>query len=258
MSRLLSRTRWLTLALLALTLGACFKGSTYVATASVKALNNPLGFTATPAQADLNAEIRLLESHEVALRVASMMTEEEKKIFMAAYGYVDSDVEKTKLEDQLLKVRSASFNEQKNVITINVENPNPQIAAAVADYFAQAFIEYIQSLGVEKAARAVEVLKGNMRLQTRAVEAIQAQITALVAKFDLADLTSSTGTDRQDLVAARSEYTRLAGEKAVAEAFLQAMLKNTEEMQFNVLNNQRNYRPVERAGNNTQRKSSLF
>jgi len=86
----------------------------FSATASLqvlKAPNNPAGNIAGPSDStqlvidptDFNTRIRLMETRDIAQRVARMMTEDEKKQFLLPYKSSNPLVEDASIEDRLLK-----------------------------------------------------------------------------------------------------------------------------------------------------------
>jgi len=132
---------------------------------------------------DFNTRIRMMETRNIAEGVAKMMTEEQKKAFLLPYKGNNSLTEELSIEDRLLKSRTVTSGRLAYIMQVSVEHPNRNLAAVVADDFVQAFIEYNQSLNVDKAARAVEILTENARQQQKNIADLQQKMSDLVEKY---------------------------------------------------------------------------
>ncbi len=137
---------------------------------------------------DLNTRIHLMETMQVAERVAGMMSDDEKKAFLAPYKGSNPLAPELPLPDRLVKARTVSAGRQAYIIAVSVDHPNANLAAKVADDFLQAFIDYNDSLNVDKAARAVDTLVEYHRQQEKKVADLQRDMNALVEKYGKVNL----------------------------------------------------------------------
>jgi len=166
----------------------------YSATGSMQVLKAPSGVSTSITggvdstqlvadSTDFNTRIRLMETRDVAERVANMMTDDEKKAFLAPYKGNNPLAPETPLPERLLRSRSVTTGRQAYIIQVSVEHPNAALAAKVADYFLQAFIDYNAALNVDKASRSVETLVENRRQQSAKVADLQKQMSDLIDKY---------------------------------------------------------------------------
>jgi capsular exopolysaccharide synthesis family protein len=179
----------------------------YSATASLQVLRQSIGagqllsgggsqdpLTTMTDPTEFNTRVRLMETRDIATRVANMMTEEEKRQFLLPYKSNNPLAPETRLEDRLLKSRTIQPGRLAYIMQVSIEHPNPDLAATVADYYVQAFIEFNQSQNVEKAARSVEVLKENARQQQKKIQDLQTQMNNLVERYGKDNLSRESNT----------------------------------------------------------------
>lgn len=178
----------------------------YSATASIQVLRQSIGagtlltgsaqdpLTTMTDPTEFNTRVRLMETRDIATRVANMMTEEEKRQFLLPYKSSNPLAPEMRLDDRLLKSRTIMPGRLAYIMQVSIEHPNPDLAATVADYYVQAFIEFNQSQNVEKAARSVEVLKENARQQGKKIEDLQTQMNGLVERYGKDNLSRESNT----------------------------------------------------------------
>ncbi len=178
----------------------------YSATASIQVLRQSIGagqllagnnqdpLTTMTDPTEFNTRVRLMETRDIATRVANMMTEEEKRQFLLPYKSSNPLAPEMRLEDRLLKSRTVMPGRLAYIMQVSIEHPSADLAATVADYYVQAFIEFNQSQNVEKAARSVEVMKENARQQGKKIEDLQTQMNNLVERYGKDNLSTGSNT----------------------------------------------------------------
>ncbi len=137
---------------------------------------------------DLNTRIRMMETREIAEKVAARMTPDEQKDFLAPFQSNSKLTASLGLVERLMQKRTVQPGRLAWFITVGVEHPNAQLAATVADYFSYVFIEDNDQRNAERAAKAVEVLQNDYTEQKKKVEDLQLQMTNMISKYGRTDL----------------------------------------------------------------------
>jgi len=169
----------------------------YVATASLRVFKSEVSpmdsglkdpTTEIVGPEEFNTRIRLMETRDIATAVAGRMSDEERNAFLLPFRSNNPLQPEMTLIDRLLTRRTVSPGRLAYILQIGVEHPDPQLAAKVADYFAEEFINYNGRLNVEKAMKAVEELQQQEKEQGNKVEQIQADMNAMVDKYGALNL----------------------------------------------------------------------
>ena len=164
----------------------------YIATASLRVFKSevtPLNSGLTDPSAgvigleEFNTRLRMMQARDIAVAVAGRMTDAERAAFLQPFKSNNPSQPEMDLIDRLLTRRTVAPGRLAYIMQVYVEHPNPQIAAKVADYFAQEFINYNSRLNVEKAMKAVEELNQQSTEQGNKVAQIQDEMSAIAAKY---------------------------------------------------------------------------
>jgi len=150
---------------------------------------------------DFNTRIRLMETREIAQQVANRMTDEEKRDFLLPFkngNVLDANLN---IVDRLMTRRTVQPGRLAYIIQVGVEHPNAPLAATIADYFAQVFIEVNDQRNAERATKAVEVLRNDANEKKHNIEDLQSQMSALVDKYGRNELDPNTNTLPDELKA---------------------------------------------------------
>ncbi len=137
---------------------------------------------------DLNTRIRMMETREIAEKVAARMTPDEQRDFQLPFQSTSKLANTMGLVDRLMQRRLVQPGRLAWFITVSVDHPNAALAAKVADYFSQVFIEDNDQRNAERAAKAVEVLQNDYNEQKKKVEDLQLQMTSMISKYGRTDL----------------------------------------------------------------------
>lgn len=143
---------------------------------------------------DLNTQVKLMESGAIAERVAQRLTSDETKALMAPYQGGGGGDPATP-EEVLMKGRTVLPFRMTRVIQIAFTHPDPDIAAKMANYFAEEFIDYNVRWRVDESLKAVEDLKVRADEQAKKVEEVGNEIQAYKEKNDMVSL-----DERKDIV----------------------------------------------------------
>jgi capsular exopolysaccharide synthesis family protein len=198
----------------------------YVATASLRVyksvdtpmdsgLKDPTDEVVGPEE--FNTRIRLMETRDIAVAVAGRMSDEEKAAFLAPFRTNNALVPEMNLVDRLMSRRQVTPGRMAYILQVGVEHPTPDLAAKVANYFAEEFINYNSRLNVEKAMKAVEELKQQSKEQGEKVDQIEAQKNAMVDKYGTLNLDPKNNVMPAQLQAYNAAVTAAQGELDLCE-----------------------------------------
>ena len=165
---------------------------------------------------DFNTRIRLMETRDIATQVANRMTDEEKRDFLLPFKNGNVLDPNLNLVDRLMARRTVTPGRLAYIIQVGVEHPNAQLAAIIADYFAQVFIEVNDQRNTERATKAVEVLQNDANEKKHNIEDLQSQLSALVDKYGRNELDPTTNTLPDELKAYTN--TRVADQSVLDTA----------------------------------------
>ncbi len=114
---------------------------------------------------DFNTQVKLLESFEIVRAVKSRMKEDELKRFMTPYHNMFTfDVPKTE-EELLMENRQIIPERMSLIIRIVFSHPDKEVAANIANLFAEEFIAYTFNGRVQKLMKSVDELRAKVAQQ---------------------------------------------------------------------------------------------
>lgn len=187
---ILSARKWLVLASFALTLGTTalitfLIPPRYAATSSVVLdyrSNGPFQQTGLPDQMSASyvaTQIDIIQSHSVALRVVDALKLTGDPAAQAAF--VEETGGQGTLRDwlaaSLVKHLTIYPSRDSRLIDITFSSTDPNFAAAVADAFAQAYIDTNLALSIEPARRSAAWFDGQLKLLRQRVEDAHVRLT---------------------------------------------------------------------------------
>lgn len=133
---------------------------------------------------DFNTQVQILQSVRMAERVADRITGDERTRFMAPYEQGGAGDPLSPVE-VLLKNREVAPRRMSLVVGVSYSHPDNEIAARVANYFAEEFIDYNLRQRIQDSMKNVEDLRVRAEQQRQKVEEIENR---------LADYREETGT----------------------------------------------------------------
>lgn len=142
---------------------------------------------------DLNTQVNILESHAIIQGVAERIKGDFRERFMAPYLLPGRS--SPPLFQILLRNRAVLPQRLSYIIAIHYDHPDKNIAAAVANLFADEYISYNEKLRVSQSMEAVDELRLRADEQRKKVDAIAASIQAYREKNNLVSL-----DQRKDIV----------------------------------------------------------
>ena len=142
---------------------------------------------------DLNTQVNILKSGSIIDRVADRLTGEEKQRFLAPYVRQGSPA--PRITGILALNREIAPERSSYIIDINYFHPDREIAAKVANLFADEYIAYSAHMMVDESLRAVEELDQRVNEQRKKVDDIAAALQAFREKSKMVSL-----DQRKDIV----------------------------------------------------------
>lgn len=121
---------------------------------------------------DFNTQVQILQSVAMAERVSDRITGEERVRFMAPYEKGGIGDPLTPLE-VLMKNRQVSPQRMSLVVAVHYSHPDKDLAARVANYFAEEYIDHNLRLRIEDSMKAVEDLRVRAEQQRQTVEEVE-------------------------------------------------------------------------------------
>ncbi len=142
---------------------------------------------------DLNTQVNILKSDAIAQRVGHRLSGEDLRRFLAPYEKPGKPA--PKVETILLNYRDISPQRLSLIIDINYDHPDRDIAAEVANFFADEYIAYNAHMLVDESIKAVDELEQRANEQRKKVDDIAAALQAYREKNNSVSL-----DQRKDIV----------------------------------------------------------
>jgi polysaccharide biosynthesis transport protein len=117
---------------------------------------------------DLNTQVNILKSSTIIQRVADRLTGEDRRLFLAPYEKAGRPA--PVIDVILEKNRDVVPQRLSLIISITYRHPNRDLAAKVANFFADEYIAYNAHMQADESIRAVEELSQRADEQRKKVE----------------------------------------------------------------------------------------
>ncbi|MFA5257592.1 MAG: polysaccharide biosynthesis tyrosine autokinase [Opitutales bacterium] len=151
--------------------------------------------------ADFNTEVSILEGVTIAQNVERRLKESERRELMSPFLSVRSFDGQTSTPLQVL-MDNRSILPRRMTLMINIQfsHPNRDLAARIANIFAEEYIAYKRSKNVEVAMRAVDELQGQIDVQGRKVNDLELQMANMKEKYKTISFDAGTDINQQELM----------------------------------------------------------
>lgn len=169
---------------------------------------------------DFNTQVSILESNTLVSAVAERIKDEDKQRFLAPYKDQFSLSGPLTLEEVLAENRSIMPMRMTLVIAISYMHPDKNIAALVANYFADEYINYNVKLNIETSMRAVEDLRIRAEQQRAKVEEIREKINDYRQEYGRLGFSTdeNAGFEAQELIELKQASVSDKRELDIAES----------------------------------------
>jgi succinoglycan biosynthesis transport protein ExoP len=178
---------------------------------------------------DLNTQIKVIESVSLAQNVAQRIANsaEDLHAFVAPYDRTSAD--SAFVAAKLLAGRKILLQRTTLVVNVSYQHPNPAVAAKVANYFVDEYIDHNKRLRVDDALKAFDNLKLPAEEQRRKVEKLQQQLQEYKEKNGAVSLDSRKDIVNETLKAINLEATKVTQVLNAAENRLSQMKERREK-----------------------------
>lgn len=155
---------------------------------------------------DLNTQIKVLESGLIITRVAEQLKGPDLQAFLAPYERANPDLQF--ITETLAKNRKITLQRLTLFVMVGYQHPDRNVAAKVANLFAEAYIEHNKSLRNEVSAKAVEDLRGTIDEQQKKVQLLARELQDFKEKKKMPSLDSKKDIISESLKAVNAEVTK--------------------------------------------------
>lgn len=124
---------------------------------------------------DFNTQVQVIQSVRMAERVADRITGDERVRFMKPYEKGGAGDPLTPIE-VLLKYRQVAPLRMSLVVAVHYSHPDKELAARIANYFAEEYIDHNLRVRIDESMRAVEDLQVRAEQQRQKVEEIEMRL----------------------------------------------------------------------------------
>lgn len=133
---------------------------------------------------DFNTQIQIMESNSIINAVDERLKGEERQRFLAPFEEGESNLEGPLFTQKIL-VNNRAVKPQRASLVADIifTHPNPEIAANVANYFAEEYRKYNINLNLEEARKSVSDLKRKSEEQRKKVRSIELQAAEYKEKY---------------------------------------------------------------------------
>ncbi|MBN1404844.1 MAG: polysaccharide biosynthesis tyrosine autokinase [Opitutales bacterium] len=151
--------------------------------------------------ADFNTEISIIEGVTIAQNVDRRLKDAERRELLAPYASQKSfDGMVVNPVQVLIENRNVFPKRMTLMVYIEYSHPNRDLAAKIANLFAEEYIGYKRSKNVEAAMRAVDELQEQINVQARKVNELEVQMVKMKEKYQTNSFDVGTDINQQQLM----------------------------------------------------------
>lgn len=154
---------------------------------------------------DLNTQVKVIESTAIIEAVASRITGEDLRAFLAPYEKGDAKPDVVRV---LTKNRRVIPQRLTLMVWVAYQHPDRFVAAKVANHFAEAYIDYNTKLRISEGMKAVDDLKAPAEQQQRLVERLSRELQDYKEKNNMVSLDQRKDIVSESLKAINLEVQR--------------------------------------------------
>ncbi|HUR56944.1 MAG TPA: polysaccharide biosynthesis tyrosine autokinase [Opitutaceae bacterium] len=169
---------------------------------------------------DLNTQIKLIESGMIADRVAQQLARkpEDLRKFLTPYERTSADV--AYVSAVLGSNRKVSLQRLTLFVLVSYQHPNPEVAATVANLFAQAYLDYNRQVRSDASKYALNELNTTIQEQQKRVERLAKELQAYKEAKNMPSLDAKKNIVEETLKTVNAEANRAQQALSVAETRL--------------------------------------
>lgn len=148
---------------------------------------------------DFNTEVSVFQSQMIITQVASRLRGEELAEFMAPYEDMIRFTGPLTPAEVLYRNRKIVPMRMTLMLAVQYSHPDPQIAARIANLFAEEFQNHKLRQNIETSMEAVESLQVRVDSQQEKVEALENKMAAYREQYGIVSLEERADIDHQEL-----------------------------------------------------------
>ena len=148
---------------------------------------------------DFNTQVKLMESFEIVSAVKSRMKEDEIVRFMAPYNDMFTLGPRKTEEELLAENRTIAPERMSLIIRIVFEHPDPDMAATIANLFAQEYLNYTHHTRVQKILDSIDELRIKVAQQEAKVKELDKRLVEYREQYKAISLENLDDVDRNEL-----------------------------------------------------------
>lgn len=148
---------------------------------------------------DFNTQVKILESNEIIRAVKSRMKEDEIVRFMAPYNDMFTLGPRKTEEELLAENRNIAPERMSLIIRIVFEHPDPDMAATIANLFAQEYLNYTHHTRVQKILDSIDELRIKVAQQEAKVKELDKRLVEYREQYKAISLENLDDVDRNEL-----------------------------------------------------------
>jgi capsular exopolysaccharide synthesis family protein len=151
---------------------------------------------------DFNTQIKILESLNIVQAVDQRLKGSMRNRFLAPYEKgLDASLRGTRSVPEILYGnRSISPVRLSLVVNILYTHPDPEVAAVVANYFAEEYIDFNRNKQIEGSLRAVDDLRSQADQQLARIKEMEIRLADFKEEYDTLSVERSQDIDNQQLI----------------------------------------------------------
>ncbi len=151
---------------------------------------------------DFNTQIKILESATIVQAVDERLVGNLRQRFIAPYEKgLDATLRGMRsVSEILMSNRSIAPVRLSLVVNIIYDHPDAEIAAIVANYFAEEYIDFNQNKQIEGSLRAVDDLRNQADQQLKRIQTMEMQLADFKEKYGTLSVERSQDIDNQQLI----------------------------------------------------------
>ncbi|MCC5839112.1 MAG: polysaccharide biosynthesis tyrosine autokinase [Opitutales bacterium] len=152
---------------------------------------------------DFNTQIQVMESVNIVTQVRQRLQGSELRRFMAPFEEGLDVSLRGQLSPEQILLRNRRIAPQRMSLMVNVlfSHPDPEVAAIVANYFAEAFIDYTRFEQIEGSRRAVEQLRQQADQELIKIKEMQARLADFKDRYSTTSFDENRDILSQQLIA---------------------------------------------------------
>ena len=167
---------------------------------------------------DLNTQVNILKSTTIMQRVFAQLKPDELKRFLAPYDKKRSEGDKPLDPLEILELNRDIVPQRLSlVVAIKYQHPDRELAARIANLFADEYISYTARARVDESLKAVEELEGRAIEQRKKVDDMARALQAYREKNNLVSLDQRKDISTETLKALNLAVTQSGVELQAAE-----------------------------------------